>query len=163
MTYSAERSEIKRRNVTIYSQIYFLTIEWLIDVSHDFICISMPFSDLCRLFSLLKKICRGKIDSRVLFSRERRLPFRPGRENGPILINYWQSFATESISKAFVIAIFYQPSIVKIAYSNIYWWCHKLHEESSLSMKTVFPFFPPSPPSGFFFSRRKKTKTNICL
>lgn len=36
-----------------------------------------------------------------------------------------------------MIAISDQPSIVKIAYSNIYWWCHKSWREKKLS------FFPP--------------------
>lgn len=63
------------------------------------------------------------------------------------LINYWKSFATKSVSKASVIAISYQPSIVKIAYSNIYWWCHKLHKKKKLSVHEnsffsflIFPF-----------------------
>lgn len=93
---------------------------------------------------------RMKIDFRRPFAVEKSdLPaLHP--ESLAILISHCEHpLRPNQFLKPSMIAISDQPSIVKIAHSNIYWWCH---ESSSLL-----------PESCWASSSRHKTKANICL
>lgn len=96
---------------------FALTIEWLIDASYRYLfayqCIFEPISIWTRFFRLSSSSnFVGKIDFWDLFFSQFQLtPFGMA-----ILINYWNSFATKSISKGFVIAIsFFSSSNLQLS------------------------------------------------
>lgn len=117
-------------SITFHSQ----SSDWLM-FHMILICISIPVSIWIDLSSYLE--CSQENASSETFLLVNRNLRQRNDERGAILINYWKSFVTKSISKAIMIATFYKPSIVKSAYSNIYWWCHKFHKKLFIH-ETVF-------------------------
>lgn len=132
--------------------LYNRVIDWCF-VLILFICISMYFRthfnlslDLFPPENLL-----GELISGTFFSSFETDSFRNGNFNKLLKllcdqINFqktsWLRFPLSVLLFVFPL----KPSIVKIAYSNIYWWCHKLHREKALyPLKAVLPSFLLSP------------------